>query len=174
MARLQFLGLFIILMVCWSRQYVDGQGLYVISMCIYTAYMLSCTRATKGTSRFWGCGQFKHTLGIKRIIPCSIGYVLINRCIRYICVCVTRHTPAKSTPMWSTLMKSTLTKSTFAKSTSHEINSREINSCLLKWSGNCCHLLAAQSGLSVRSLDLYTSVSPSDWILCQIACMKWQ
>ena len=35
MARLQFLDLFVILMVCWSRQYVDGQGLFLCKHHVY-------------------------------------------------------------------------------------------------------------------------------------------
>ena len=47
-----------------------------LSGSFYLPNTLSCTRATKETSQFWGCGQFlpftiKRILGIKRIFPCS-------------------------------------------------------------------------------------------------------
>ena len=47
----------------------------IIKDLYYGSTLLSCTRATKEASWFWGCGQFcpliKRILGIKRIFPCS-------------------------------------------------------------------------------------------------------
>ena len=65
-----------------------------LSGSFYLPSMLSCTRATKEGSRFWGCGQFllfiiKRILVIKCIFPCSFR----NKCMclytvpRYVSSC---------------------------------------------------------------------------------------
>ena len=54
---------------------------------------LSCTRATKEASWFWGCGQFlpfviKRILGIKCIFPCSFGNKRMRLLTRVYGMCI--------------------------------------------------------------------------------------